>query len=179
MREPSLTIRPPMIEGSTLTSSWMSRPPEAALSWSLRAARLSLGERGGARDFGAGHAAARVVELAVVGDHLTQKEEPALDRDQPDEIGGDPGYPLFVEDRVERLDLVMGGEDRAADEALEVRASGDQGVELLQRLGHGVGLAVVLGEGEQGGRVAPGYARNDIGVFGQGPIIPSGRGIAP
>ncbi len=41
MREPSLTIRPPMIEGSTLTSRSTSRPPEAAFSWSLSAARLA------------------------------------------------------------------------------------------------------------------------------------------
>ena len=36
MRDPSLTIRPPMIEGSTLTSSSTSRPPDAALQLVLQ-----------------------------------------------------------------------------------------------------------------------------------------------
>ncbi len=56
--------------------------------------------------------------------------------------------PSLVEDRVQRLELVVGGEDGTAHEPLEVRAFGDQGVELFQRLGDSVGLAVVLGEGE-------------------------------
>ena len=161
MREPSLTIRPPMIEGSTLASRWTSRPPEAALQLVLERGEVGVGERGGAGDLGARHAAARVVELAVVGDHCPQEEKPALDRDEPDEIGGDPADSRSGEDGVERLDLVLGGEHRAADKALEVGAFGDQAVELLERLGDGVGLTVVLGEREQSGRVAPGYAGNE------------------
>ena len=35
MREPSLTMRPPMIEGSILASRSTSRPPEAPRSWSF------------------------------------------------------------------------------------------------------------------------------------------------
>ena len=41
IREPSLTMRPPMIEGSVLVSSSTSRPPDAARSWSLSAATWS------------------------------------------------------------------------------------------------------------------------------------------
>ena len=65
------------------------------------------------------------------------------------------------ENGVERLDLVGGGEDRAADQPLEVRALGDQRVESRQSVGDGVGLTLVLGEREQGGGVAPGDAGND------------------
>src|SRR6202042_2928189 len=41
MREPSLTIKPPMIEGSTFMSRLISRPPEAARSESLSEAALA------------------------------------------------------------------------------------------------------------------------------------------
>ena len=93
----------------------------------------------------------------------------------PDEICGDSGNAGLFEDRVERLELVVGGEDGAADQPSQVRALADQAVERFQRSGDGVCLAVVLGESEQGGRVAPGYARNDIAMFSQGSIIPLGR----
>ena len=86
-----------------------------------------------------------------------------------------PAMPSLGEDGVERLDLVVGGEHRAADEPLEVGASGDQGVELVERLGDGGGLAPILREREQRGGVASGYAGNEIAVFGQGPMIPLGR----
>ena len=41
MREPSLTIKPPMIEGSTFMASSTSLPPETARSDSLSAATLA------------------------------------------------------------------------------------------------------------------------------------------
>ncbi len=167
MREPSLTMRPPMIEGSTLTSRSTSLPPEAALSCSFSAARFSSRQRGGAGDLGAGDAAARVIELAVVRDHVAEVEQAALDGQQADEIGGDPADALPVEDRVQRLELVAGGEDRAADESLEFGAFGDQRVELREGLGDGVGLTVVLGEREQRGRVAAGDSGNQCVVLCQ------------
>ena len=167
MREPSLTMRPPMIEGSTLTSSSTSLPPETARSDSFSAAILASVKAGGAGDLGARHAAGRVVELAVIRDHVADGEQAALGRDEADEIGGDAGDARLSEDRVERLDLVGGGEHRAAHQPLQVGAFGDQGVEARQRGGDDLGLALVVGEREQRGRVTSGYAGDNRVLFGQ------------
>ena len=110
---------------------------------------------------GARHAAAGVVELAVVGDHLAQVEEPPLGRDEPDEIRGDPVDAFPGKDGVERLELVGGGEHGTADEPLEVGASGDERVELAELLGDGLCLAAFVRKVEERGGVAAGHAGNE------------------
>ena len=65
------------------------------------------------------------------------------------------------QDGVERLQLIGGREHRAAHQPFKVWAFSDEGVEFRQPLGDGLGLAIVLGERKQGGRVTSGYAGNN------------------
>ena len=122
MREPSWTISPPMIEGSTLTLSSTSLPPEIARSDSFSAATFSSESGVALVTCGARHAAEGVVELAVIGDHVANGEQAPLGGDEADEIGGDAGDAGLVEQRAERLELVRGGKHRAAHQALQIRA---------------------------------------------------------
>jgi hypothetical protein len=65
--------------------------------------------------------------------------------------------------------LVRRRKDRAANEALEIGAFGDERVKLGQRLSDRLGLAIVLGEGEEGGSIAAGDAGNECFVLCQSP----------
>ena len=81
--------------------------------------------------------------------------------DQADEIVGYPADARVGQDDVERFDLLGGRKHRALHQPFKVWALGDQRVESGQRVGHGLGLAIVLGERKQGRRVTSGYAGND------------------
>ena len=110
----------------------------------------------------------RVVELAVVGDHFADEEQTALDGDEPDEIRGDAAD--------------VGRSARMASSALSWSSAENTGLRTSrsrsglsaisasnsrERLGDGVGLALVLGEREQGGGVAARDSRNDRVVLCQ------------
>ena len=122
MREPSLTMRPPMMAGSIFVETSTSLPPVTVFRASLMRADMRVRQRGGARHLGARDAAPGVVEFVVIGDHVADRKEPALGGDELDEIGGDAADAGLVEDGGERLDLLPGGEHRAAHEALSAPA---------------------------------------------------------
>ena len=167
MREPSLTTRPPMIAGSTLAVRRTSLPPEAARSVSFSAATLA--SLSGAALVTSACATPRsdVVEHAVVADHVADGEQAPLRGDELDEIGGDAGHAGALEDRGQRLDLFAGGKDRAAHQALQVFALGDQRVESGKGGGDLVGLALVAGEGEQRRGVAPRHSAYGVLLLSQ------------
>src|SRR6202042_2580674 len=100
-------------------------------------------------------------QFAVIRDHFTDEEEPALRSHQPDEIGGHTADSSLRQDGVESLELFGGGKNRAPHETFQIRAFGDEGVESRQRVCDGRALALVLGERKQGGRVTSGYAGNN------------------
>ena len=76
-----------------------------------------------------------VVQLVVVADHVLQREQAALFGDQLDEFGGDARDADLVQDRVDRVDLVLGGERRVTQEPAEVVALVDQLFDRREILG--------------------------------------------
>ena len=102
------------------------------------------------------------------------KNRRRFDVDQPDEVCGDAADVRVCQNGVESLELVGGGEHRASHQPFEIRALGDQRVESRQCFGDGVGLALVMGEREQGGRVASRNSRNDRVVLCQAPHLVAG-----
>ena len=161
MREPSLTIRPPTIDGSSLDVEIDLAAARGGPQLVLERRELGVGERGRARDFGVRHAAVRVVELAIVRDHLADEEQAALDVTRRTKFAAMPVMSAPAQDRVERLELIVGGEHRTSDEPLEIGAFGDERVEARQSVRDLLGLALVLGEGKQRGRIAAGDAGNE------------------
>ena len=101
----------------------------------------------------------RADELAVGPDHVRQGEEPAVGGREADEVAGQPADPGLRQHGLDRLDLVLGREGRAAHEAPQVGALGQQGVEPVEPLGHRVDGPLVAGELEQRRGVPPGDAR--------------------
>ncbi len=107
MREPSLTTSPPMIEGSTLAVRSTCLAAGGGAQRFLQRGDVRVGERRGAGDFGARHAAKGVVELAVFGDHVANGEQAPLGGDELDEIGGDAGNAGPLENRAQGLELLV------------------------------------------------------------------------
>ena len=111
-----------MIAGSTLTAMSTSPPPEIPVS-AFRNASTCSGLSGSATV-----TCARVTpfrasfEQIEIADHVENREEPALGRDELDEFGGDSADLGLGEKGIERLNLLFGGEDRAFDETLQIRA---------------------------------------------------------
>ena len=149
MREPSLTTSPPMIDGSTLA---VRRDVLAAGSGAQRVLEggdIGVAERLGAGDLSAGDAGERVIERVIAADHVADGEQPSLGGDQLDEVGGDAGNAGLIEDRAQRLDLLAARKHRAAHQALQVFAFGDQRVEAGEGVSDLVGVLFIAGEGEQ------------------------------
>src|ERR1700722_20584361 len=128
---------------------------------------MGIRQGGGARHFGARDAAIGIIELVVIRDHVADRKQAALGGDQLDEIGGDSGNAGLVEQRAERLDLILGREDRAAHQALEIGALSDHAAEGLHRGSDLIGRLALARQGEQGQGVAPRHSRNDVFLLRQ------------
>ena len=76
--------------------------------------------------------------------HVAHREQAALGGDEPEEIGREAGDADGGENGVQRLHLLLGREDRAADEALHVGLRGDELVEAGEIGRHGVDRAGLL-----------------------------------
>ena len=131
MRLPSFTISPPMIDGSTFTSICTSFLV-TALSASLIAARCaSVG-------FSATVIVAVVSPLWLgdqrpeAADHVGRGEQPAVRRDDLEEARREPLDAGLVEHGRQRPGLLLGGEDRAAHQPLQIGTLGDQRVETVE-----------------------------------------------
>ena len=94
-------------------------------------------------------------EPAEGGDHVGHGEEPAVGGGDLDEIGDEPADPGLVEDGGDGARLLVGREDRAADEAGEVGALARCMVGEAAEIGLDCGKRLVVGRKlEQGGGVA-------------------------
>ena len=79
-----------------------------------------------------------------------------------------PAMPAASRSGRDALQLLVGGEHRAAHQPLQIGILGDQAVEDRQRLRHRIGFTLLVGEGEQSGGVASRHAGNDGVVLRQG-----------
>ena len=165
IRLPTLTMRPPISDGST---RGIERDvlAERRLERVLERGDMRVGERLGAGHLGGDLAAVLGDEPAEGGDDLrvraTSRRFLATTLKK---LATVPPMPAWFEHRLDGADLLLGGVDRAPDEGLEIVAlvmergeAADIVLEFGQRL-------VVLGEFEQGGRVAFRDARKSGKIF--------------
>ena len=160
MRLPSLTTRPPMIAGSTFDVDLHVLPGDRR-ERVLDRGEVLLARRLGERHFGGHLALVTGDQRAERLDHVAHREQPAVRRHHLQEFGREPADADLVEDGGERVELLLGGEHRAADEAIEVGAVGHQRVEALEVALDGIDG--ILGERqlEQSGRVTARHPGDD------------------
>ena len=167
MREPSLTMRPPMIDGIDLDGDLDGLAAGHLGERAFQRRDMRIRQRLGDGDLGADAALGLIVQLVEVADHVGDGEQPALGRDELDEIGGDARNAGAGENGVERLHLLFGRKDRALDEALEIVALGDERGEIFKVLGDLVGQALLLGELIERQGIAAGHSGYDAFVLRQ------------
>ena len=161
MRLPSLTISPPMIAGSTLTLRSTALSPVTDLSAALSASRCASEQLFGDRDLGGDLALQRATSLRKPRIMSRTANSRRLAAIELQEIGGEAADAGLVEHGGERLALLLGAEHRAAHQAVQIGALGDQRVELFQIGPHRVDRLALERELEQRRRVAPSHAGYD------------------
>ena len=164
MRLPTLTISPPMMAGSILTSKSMSLPPVTDLSALLSASTFCVAELLGDGDLRGDLALVAGNQRAIAADHVAHGEQPPVGGDDAQEVGGDALDAGLVEDGAERGQLLVGAEHRAAHQAGKIGVAGNQRVERVEILLDRIGRLLFERELEQGVGVAARHAGND-GVF--------------
>ena len=100
-------------------------------------------------------------EFAERPDHVAHREQPAVRRHELEEFRGEAADAGAVEHRGQRLQLIVGGEDRAADQPHEVGAFGDQRIEARRDRPDRVDRIRLAGQIEQRGRIAARHAGDD------------------
>ena len=161
MREPSLTTSPPMIAGSTLTSSSTVLPPVTDLSASLDRVEMLVGKLLGDRDLGAHLALVARDQVAECLDHVAHGEQPPVRRTRLQEFRGEPANAGLREHGGERLGLLVGAEHRTAHQPREIGARGDERVESFQIGLHRIDGLAFERKLEQRARVAACHAGYD------------------
>ena len=162
MRLPTLTMRPPMIAGSTLTSRSTSLPPVTDLSASLSASRCSSLSGSATVTSAVTSPLWRATSARIGADHVAHREQAAVGGDELQEIGGEPADAGLVEDR--RRAPAAARRRRTPGCAPAASRSGlsrDQRVEPVEIGPDGVERLVVERQLEQRGGVAARHAGND------------------
>ena len=160
MRLPSLTISPPMTEGSTFTSTCTSFLVTALSASLIAVSCASLGCLGH-RDRGRHLALVAGHQLAEGAHDLAHREQPPVRRHHQQEALGEPADAGLVEHRRKRPGLLLGGENGAAHQPLQVGALGNQRVETIEIGTHGVERMLLERQLEQRGRIAARHAGYD------------------
>ena len=159
MRLPMRTTRPPISAGSIFTSRSIS-----ALATSRSADLISPSTRSegcsASAHLGLDDALRLGDEGAEAADHVGQREQPPVPRDEADEVLGEPADAGPFEDRRDGLLLRLGAKDRAPDQPPQVLALADERVEGVEVAGDRIDRLVVARELEQRGGVAARHARN-------------------
>ena len=93
-------------------------------------------------------------------DHVADGKQAAVGGQDFEEFCGGAGNPGFIENGVERLRLGVGREYRAADEALEIGAFVQHGLELVEVGFDGVDGFLLARQLEQGRSITAGHSRN-------------------
>ncbi len=170
MRLPTLTISPPMIAGSILTSKSISLPPVTDLSALFSASTILVAELLGDGDLRGHLALVARNQRAIAADHVAHGKQPPVGGDHAQEVGGDALDAGLVEDGAERGELLVSAEHRAAHQPGEIGVAGDQRVERVEVVLDRIGRLLLERELEQGVGVAARHSRND-GVL----RLPPGR----
>ncbi len=100
-------------------------------------------------------------QLAEPLDHVAHREQAAVRRHQLDEFCCKPADPGALKNRRQRLQLLIGGKHRAANEPHQVRALGDQRIEAIEVRFHRVDRVAVARQIEQSGGIAARHAGYD------------------
>ncbi len=176
MRLPSRTMMPPMISGSTFMSSSTRLAARGVGEGLLEGLELGVAERLRHRDLGARHAAVGIVERQEVADHRPHREEAALGGDEQQEVRREARDADPLEHGLQGAGLVVGREDGAADQELQVGVGIDQGVEALQIVSDPLDGTRFLGQREQGGGVTASHPGYDVFGIGHG-VSPSTKTV--
>ncbi len=131
MRLPSLTTSPPMMAGSTLMCE-IDVLAADRMKRAFQRGDMVVLELFGNRDLGGGLALVVSDQLAERLDHIAHGKQPAVGRNELEEFCRKPADAGALEHRRKRLQLLVGGEDRAANQPHQVGAFGDKRSEAVQ-----------------------------------------------
>src|SRR5690606_22632594 len=95
-------------------------------------------------------------------DHVRQGKKAAVPNDETHEILHKGRSARLVEDRGEGAALLIGAENRAADEAKEILALVQHGTDTVEIASHGVECALRLRQFEEGCRITACHARDGM-----------------
>ena len=159
MREPTRTTSPPSRSRIDRGRQLRRVCPTAVASCCCTLSNCS-GDSATAETTSAPTSPVVLGQQAIVGrDHLRQREQPPLVREQGQELPRQRREVRALAERGQRPRLVLARQHRAADQPLQIGALGEHLAQAVQIAGHAIQLVLFLGELEQGHGIATRQAR--------------------
>ena len=101
-------------------------------------------------------------KLTIAANNAAHGEQPAVGGDDAQEVCGDAADPGFGQNGADRLELLVDAEDRAAHQPVEIGASDDHGVELLEVFLDLIDSFLLERELEECAGISAGHSGNEL-----------------